>query len=221
MWLDELTFDERGLVPVVAQEHESGEVLMVAYASREAITRSLETGQAHYWSRSRERLWRKGETSGNVQEIVEIRTDCDGDTLLYRVRQTGPACHTGEPVCFHRRVEGDELVPSAGTAHVLARLEDLLERRDLDRPAGSYTTFLFEHGLDRILKKIGEEATETVIAAKNDDPRELVLESSDLIFHLLVLLRARQVPLNAIWTELEHRFGASPRAEYASVAATK
>jgi phosphoribosyl-AMP cyclohydrolase / phosphoribosyl-ATP pyrophosphohydrolase len=216
VWLDELTFDERGLVPVVTQDHETGEVLMVAYATREAITHSSDTRQAHYWSRSRRRLWRKGETSGNVQEIVEIRTDCDGDAVLYRVRQTGPACHTGERTCFHRTVDDGALVPAATTGHILSRLEEILALRDSERPSGSYATHLFEKGLDRILRKVGEEATETVIAAKNEDPHELVLESSDLIFHLLVLLRSKRVPLNAVWAELEQRFGATPRPEFAN-----
>jgi phosphoribosyl-AMP cyclohydrolase / phosphoribosyl-ATP pyrophosphohydrolase len=216
VWLDGLRFDERGLVPVVTQDAESGAVLMVAYATREALERSQETGQAHYWSRSRGAMWRKGETSGHVQEVKEIRVDCDGDTVLYRVRQTGPACHTGERSCFHRRVERDRLTSAEPAEHILARLEALLAQRDRDRPAGSYTTFLFEKGLDKILKKIGEEAAETVIAAKNDDDGEVVYESADLVFHLLVLLRAKGIGLEAVWAELDRRFGAAPRAEFAA-----
>jgi phosphoribosyl-AMP cyclohydrolase / phosphoribosyl-ATP pyrophosphohydrolase len=216
VWLDGLKYDERGLVPVVTQDAETGAILMVAYATREALERSRETGQAHYWSRSRGTMWRKGETSGHLQEVKEIRVDCDGDTVLYRVRQTGPACHTGEGSCFHRRLEGDELAPAGPAEHILARLEAMLAQRDQDRPAGSYTTFLFEKGLDKILKKIGEEAVETVIAAKNDDDGELVYESADLVFHLLVLLRAKGVGLGSVWAELERRFGAAPRPEFAA-----
>jgi phosphoribosyl-AMP cyclohydrolase / phosphoribosyl-ATP pyrophosphohydrolase len=216
VWLDQLNYDERGLVPVIAQDVDSGEVLMLAYGTREALALTAETGQAHYWSRSRQELWRKGASSGHVQTVVELRADCDADTVLYRVRQSGPACHTGESSCFHRAVADDELNPARPVGHILARLDRILAERERERPDGSYTTFLFEHGIDKILKKIGEEATEIVIAAKNDDPRELTMESADLVFHLLVLLRARDVPVSQIWQELERRFGAPPRAGFAS-----
>ncbi len=210
-WIDRLKFDERGLVPVVAQEADTGEVLMVAYASREALLRTLETGRAHYWSRSRGALWQKGETSGHVQEVREVRVDCDGDAVLYRLAQTGPACHTGEGSCFHRLVEGEGLAPAPGGGHVLARLEETVRLREAERPAESYTTYLFEKGIDKILKKVGEEAAETLIAAKNPGNDELRTEVSDLFFHLLVLLRARGLPLAEVWAELEERFGAPPR----------
>ena len=158
-WLDEIRFDEAGLVPVVAQEASSGEILMLAYADREALLRTAETGFAHYHSRSRGELWRKGESSGHVQELVELRVDCDGDAVCYRVRQTGPACHTLEPSCFFRAAAADRLVPAARAGHVLARLDEILQDRWDQRPEGSYTTYLFGEGVDKILKKVGEEAT--------------------------------------------------------------
>jgi phosphoribosyl-AMP cyclohydrolase / phosphoribosyl-ATP pyrophosphohydrolase len=216
VWIDELKFDERGLVPVVAQDSDTGEVLMVAYANRDALERSLATGAAHYWSRSRQELWQKGETSGNRQHLEELRLDCDGDAVLYRVRQQGPACHTGQASCFFRgpgQEEGRSL-PSA--AHVLARLERIIEQRDTERPERSYTTYLFEQGIDKTLKKLGEETTETVIAAKNADPDELRREAADLLFHLLVLLRQQRLPLRQLWEELETRFGAPPREKRAA-----
>lgn len=210
-WIHSLKFDQHGLVPVVAQDAATGDLLMLAYANQEALVRTQETGRAHYWSRSRARLWQKGETSGNVQEVLEMRVDCDGDAVLYRVRQTGPACHTGERSCFHRAAETEGLTRSVPGGHVLSRLEGILRDRDEQRPEGSYTTYLFEQGVDKILKKVGEEATEVVIAAKNDDAAELRAEASDLLFHLLVLLRARGVPLDEIWAELDARFGRAPR----------
>lgn len=210
-WIDRLKFDERGLVAVVAQEAETGEVLMLAWADREALSLTQETGQAHYRSRSRGALWRKGETSGHVQEVREVRVDCDGDAVLYRVAQTGPACHTGEGSCFHRRVEEGELEPAPRTGHVLSRVEEIVRAREAARPEGSYTTYLFEKGVDKILKKLGEETAETIVAAKNPGTDELRSETADLLFHLVVLLRARGLPLAAVWEEMERRFGAPPR----------
>jgi phosphoribosyl-ATP pyrophosphohydrolase/phosphoribosyl-AMP cyclohydrolase len=210
-WIEQLAFDANGLVPVVTQEVATGEVLMLAFANREAVELTLSSGRAHYWSRSRSRLWQKGETSGHVQEVVDVRVDCDADTLLYLVRQTGPACHTGEGSCFHRRPEGEELAPAAGGGHVLARIEEVVRARESERPEGSYTTYLFDKGIDKILKKVGEEATEVVIAAKNGDAPEIRAEAADLFFHLLVMLRARGVPLSEVWEELETRFGAQSR----------
>lgn len=210
-WIDTLSFDERGLVPVVAQEADTGEVLMLAYADREALLRTLETGRAHYWSRSRAALWQKGESSGHVQRVREVRLDCDGDAVLYRVAQTGPACHTGQGSCFHDRVEEGEAVPAPDARPVLSRVEEVVRRRDEERPPGSYTTYLFEAGIDKILKKVGEESTEVVVAAKNPGREELRAEAADLLFHLLVLLRARGLPLAEVWEELEARFGAPPR----------
>ena len=210
-WLDEVKFDDRGLVPVVAQDARTGEVLMLAWANADALRLTRETGRAHYWSRSRGELWKKGETSGNAQEVDEVRVDCDGDVVLYRVRQTGPACHTGERSCFFRAVAGDELVQGGDPRHVLARIEALVAARDAERPEGSYTTYLFAQGLDKILKKVGEEATETLIAAKNEGTEQLRSESADLLYHLLVLWRAKGLPRDELWAELDRRFGQSPR----------
>jgi phosphoribosyl-AMP cyclohydrolase / phosphoribosyl-ATP pyrophosphohydrolase len=210
-WIDELKFDATGLVPVVTQDFSTGEVLMVAYADREALRRTLETGEAHFWSRSRRELWHKGATSGHVQKLVEVRVDCDSDAVVYRVAPSGPACHTGEPSCFFRKVRGDVLEAAPAGGQILARLERIIAQRDDERPEGSYTTYLFTNGIDKILKKLGEEATETVIAAKNADMDELRRETADLLFHLLVLLRDRRLPLDAVWAELEARFGAPPR----------
>jgi phosphoribosyl-AMP cyclohydrolase / phosphoribosyl-ATP pyrophosphohydrolase len=210
-WLDQLQFDEDGLIPVIAQEANSGEVLMLAFANRTALESTIRSGRAHYWSRSRGSLWAKGETSGHVQQVVEVRIDCDGDAVLYRVEQTGPACHTLNRSCFFRRIDGDELVEGGAAAHVLSRVDEVVaDRRENPKP-GAYTTYLFEQGIDKILKKIGEESTEVVIAAKNDSLDELTAETSDLFFHLLVLLRARNLPLESVWREMEDRFGRPPR----------
>ena len=217
-WLDELRFDAAGLVPVVAQERGTGEVLMVAYANREALERTLESGFAHYFSRSRASLWQKGETSGHVQHVEEVRLDCDGDAVLYRVRQEGPACHTLSRSCFYRSVEAGELAPAGHGGDVLSRLEEIVRERDEARPEGSYTSYLFASGVDKILKKIGEETTEVVIAAKNKERAELRAETADLLFHLLVLLRAAGLPLDAVWSELDSRFGKASRIPPASPA---
>jgi phosphoribosyl-ATP pyrophosphohydrolase/phosphoribosyl-AMP cyclohydrolase len=210
-WLEQIRFDDRGLVPVVAQDARTGEVLMLAWANADALRLTRETGRAHYWSRSRGELWMKGETSGNAQEVDEVRVDCDADAVLYRVRQTGPACHTGERSCFFRAVDGNELREGDDARPVLARIEEIVAARDAERPEGSYTTYLFEQGIDKILKKVGEEATETIIAAKNGDIGELRSESADLLYHLLVLWRAKGLPLDDLWSELDRRFGRKPR----------
>lgn len=213
-WTDQITFDDRGLVPVVAQDARTGEVLMLAWANADALRLTRETGRAHYWSRSRGSLWIKGETSGHVQEVEDVRVDCDADAVLYRVRQTGPACHTGERSCFYRTVEEaeGELGQAPDPRPMLARLETIIEERERERPEGSYTTYLFAQGVDKILKKVGEETAETIIAAKNGDNAELRSESADLIFHLMVLWRARGLDADEVWGELERRFGRAPRA---------
>jgi phosphoribosyl-ATP pyrophosphohydrolase/phosphoribosyl-AMP cyclohydrolase len=211
-WIDRITFDERGLVPVVAQDARTGEVLMLAWADRQALEQTARTGRATYWSRSRASLWVKGETSGHAQQVVDVRVDCDADAVLYRVRQTGPACHTGERSCFHRLGE-DELPAAPDPRPMLARLEEIIARRERERPEGSYTTYLFAQGPDKILKKLGEETAETIIAAKNGDDAELRSESADLLFHLMVLWRARGLDADEVWGELERRFGRAPRPE--------
>jgi phosphoribosyl-AMP cyclohydrolase / phosphoribosyl-ATP pyrophosphohydrolase len=194
-WLDAVRFGADGLVPVVAQESRSGDVLMLAYANREALERTAATGQAHYYSRSRAALWRKGESSGHVQAVRDVRVDCDGDAVLYRVEQMGPACHTGSRTCF----SGEP------GAHLLTRLGATLARRAAERPAGSYTVQLLDAGVPKISQKLGEEAVEVVVAANTEGPERLASEAADLLYHLLVLLEARGVPLDAVWQELAQR----------------
>ena len=187
-------FGDDGLVPVVAQSGLSGEILMVAYADREALQRTRDTGLAHYHSRSRGVLWKKGDTSGHLQEVREVRLDCDGDAVLYVVRQHGPACHTGAPTCFGE--------PTGG---VLTRLAGTVAERARTRPAGSYTARLLDDGIAKIAQKLGEEAVETVVAATSEDAARLTSEAADLLYHLLVLLEAKRLPLDRVFEELERR----------------
>jgi phosphoribosyl-AMP cyclohydrolase / phosphoribosyl-ATP pyrophosphohydrolase len=195
--LDEIKFDERGLVPAIVQNAKTREVLTLAYMNKESLARTIETSETWFWSRSRNELWHKGETSGNTQHVVSLALDCDRDAIVVLVDPAGPACHTGAISCF--------AVPSASNASLLYRLYELICSRERERPTGSYTTYLFEEGLDKILKKLGEESAETIIAAKNDDRARLVSEVSDLVYHLLVLLVARGVSLDEIANELEQR----------------
>ena len=206
-WLSTVRFGADGLVPVVAQESRSGDVLMVAYANREALERTAATGRAHYYSRSRAALWQKGESSGHEQAVREIRIDCDGDTVLYRVDQTGPACHTGARTCFSAAVAPDgSTTPGADPgAHLLSRLAGTIARRAAERPAGSYTVELLDRGVPKVSQKVGEEAVEVVVAANAEEPERLASEAADLLYHLLVLLQARGVPLDAVLEELAHR----------------
>lgn len=216
--LDGLTFDARGLVPVVAQNARSGGVLMVAWANREALGRSLETGEMHFWSRSRGTLWRKGETSGNVLRIRTLHADCDGDTVLALVDPTGPACHTGEVTCFgagteprgteedptYRGAIPDELPASPMGPHVLDELWSVICGRARDRPEGSYTTLLLEDRNLR-LKKLGEETAELILAATEGEPDRVTEEGADLIYHVLVVLQAAGSSWNDIREELARR----------------
>jgi phosphoribosyl-ATP pyrophosphohydrolase/phosphoribosyl-AMP cyclohydrolase len=209
-WLSAVRFGPDGLVPVVAQERRSGDVLMVAYADREALERTLATGLAHYFSRSRKTLWRKGETSGHEQRVAEIRLDCDGDTVLYRVEQSGPACHTGAHTCFSSAVAGGNGQPRLEEGrdpggHLLSRLASVIDARAAERPEGSYTVRLLEGGIPAVSQKVGEEAVELVVAANAQDDARVAAESADLLYHLLVLLKARGVPLDAVLRELESR----------------
>ena len=190
-----LTFDERGLLPVVTQDADSGEVLMLAYANFEAVEKTLETDQAHYYSRSRQELWHKGATSGHVQEVVEVRFDCDGDALLYRVRQTGAACHTGEYSCFFRTLT-EEASPSTG--EVMGLLERVITDRLKSLPDGSYVTNLHERGLGYVAQKVVEEAGESIVAALEHKDEDLLEESADLLFHLSVLLKERGLRLSQV-----------------------
>lgn len=205
--LSGIRFDERGLVPAIVQEAGTGQVLMMAYMNRESLGKTLETGLTWFYSRSREQLWNKGETSGNTQTVRQIRYDCDGDTLLLTVDQTGPACHTGEKSCFF-----NELVPAVGQETggggedpILQKIAGIIEDRRRQPRQGSYTNYLFDSGLDKILKKIGEESAEVIIASKNQGKEELVGEISDLVYHTLVLINQRGVTLAEIEAELEKR----------------
>jgi phosphoribosyl-ATP pyrophosphohydrolase/phosphoribosyl-AMP cyclohydrolase len=197
-----------GLAPVVIVDARTNAVLTLAYANREALDKTLATKSTWLYSRSRAELWNKGATSGNTQRVVAVAIDCDNDALLYRVIPDGPACHTGASTCFTEVVplEGAEATPNgAHFAEAMLALSSTIADRHANPPEGSYTAKLFEGGVDRIAKKIGEEATEVVIAAKNEDRAELVWEMSDLLYHSLVLLAARQVTLDEIGDELARR----------------
>jgi phosphoribosyl-AMP cyclohydrolase / phosphoribosyl-ATP pyrophosphohydrolase len=196
-----LVFDASGLLPVIAQDRDSGDVLMLAWANAEAIARTAETGLAHFWSRSRKALWQKGETSGNELRVVEARADCDKDALLLVVEPAGPACHTGTRTCF-----GETSPTAAGMPFELARV---VRERAQAKPEESYTARLLAKGQAAVLKKIGEEATEVVLAASAESDLRLAEESADLLFHLLVALHQRGVPLSRVMEELRRRRAAS------------
>lgn len=197
--LDEIRFDEQGLIPAIVQDAVTGEVLTLAYMNHESLVRTIETKQTWFWSRSRKELWHKGATSGNTQEVVTLKLDCDSDAILVTVNPAGPACHTGAVSCFGTDTKAAQLGP------LLDQLYDLISSRERERPAGSYTTYLFTEGLDKILKKVGEESAETIIAAKNESKERLTAEAADLVYHLLVLLVARDVSLGEIAAELGQR----------------
>jgi phosphoribosyl-ATP pyrophosphohydrolase/phosphoribosyl-AMP cyclohydrolase len=205
----ELKWDDQGLIPAVAQETETGEVLMVAWMDREALAKTLTTGLAHYWSRERRALWRKGETSGHTQHVDGVFADCDRDTLLVQVHQDGVACHTGARTCFFTRLAGSASPSPAGAGPALLEVvERVLQSRKVERPAGSYTASLFERGEAQICRKIGEEAIEVVTAAlggEGDD--RVVSETADLWFHSMVLLARRGIPLRRVFAELARRRG--------------
>lgn len=194
-----IKFDEHGLAPAIVQDADTREVLMLAYMNEESLARTLETGQTWFWSRSRNELWHKGATSGNTQDVVALTTDCDNDTIVVLVEPAGPACHTGARSCFGLQVA--EQHPGG----LLHELYDVIKSRKEERPEGSYTAYLFDKGLDKILKKFGEEAAETIIAAKNDDKQQLIAETADLLYHLLVLLVEREVNLDNVRDELAQR----------------
>jgi phosphoribosyl-ATP pyrophosphohydrolase/phosphoribosyl-AMP cyclohydrolase len=194
-----LKFDELGLIPAIVQDARTREVLTLAYMNEESLARTIDTGQTWFWSRSRHELWHKGETSGNTQSVVNLINDCDNDALVVLVNPAGPACHTGARSCFDSKPGDEDL------GLLLANLYKLIESRERERPEGSYTTYLFNSGLDKILKKVGEESAETIIAAKNDDVSRLTSETADLVYHLLVLLVARGVSLDEVRKELERR----------------
>lgn len=190
-----LKLDRQGLVAAVVQHHETGRVLMVGYMNPESLQRTRETGVVWFYSRSRQRLWQKGETSGNVLNVRSIEVDCDRDALLIRAEPTGPVCHTGAADCFFNEVEDSDLETAHATASsaILDDLFEVIEGRRQDLPEGSYTTYLFTNGIDKIGKKIGEEAAEVIIAAKNGEPDRIAEEVADLWYHTLVALAATGV----------------------------
>ena len=254
-----LKYDVKGLIPAIAQDFETGQILMQAFMNEEALRRTIETGFVHYYSRSRQALWMKGETSGNRQILRRILVDCDLDSLIIKVVQQGPACHTGEPSCFYRELNGigeiqkidtsvqdmlknwtlkipiseaqevelkkseklvyteaidprfkdksnqDDSLLIQGEGHILDRLYDLIQERKSHPVEGSYTNYLFEKGLDKILKKVGEESTEVVVAAKNHDVKELSMEVADLFYHVLVGLVEAGVTLEQVYEVLRER----------------
>ncbi len=205
--LNEVKFDERGLIPAVVQDANTRQVLTVAYMNAESLKRTVETKETWFWSRSRASLWHKGETSGHTQRVTNISIDCDHDALVILVQPNGPACHTGEQSCFHNALQETESGPqdspdtTPDLGAVLNDLYTLVESRKQDRPEGAYTTYLFNQGLDKILKKVGEEASETIIAAKNQDQSALVKEVTDLLFHLTVLCVERELTFDQVRDE--------------------
>ncbi|MBO5416429.1 MAG: bifunctional phosphoribosyl-AMP cyclohydrolase/phosphoribosyl-ATP diphosphatase HisIE [Clostridia bacterium] len=199
--IDELKFDEKGLIPAVVVDVDSRKVLTVAYMNRESLEISIKEEMTCFWSRSRQELWRKGETSGNRQHIVNIMTDCDRDALTVLVRKDGPACHTGADSCFNDYVFQSDTISDFS----LDALMTLIEGRKTEKKEGSYTTYLFEKGIDKILKKVGEECTEVIIAGKADDKAETVYEISDLVYHVMVLMIEMGISLDDIKRELASR----------------
>lgn len=200
---NEIKFDEKGLVPAIIQDAETMEVLTLAYMNKESLEKTLETGETWFYSRSRQGLWHKGETSGNTQAVVDIKYDCDKDALLVLVKPKGPACHTGAVSCFSQGVTERNL--SLGDYQILQTLEKVIMEREKERPEGAYTTYLFEKGVDKILKKVGEEAAEVIIAAKNRSHEELKWEAADLLYHLQVLLVEQGLPFTEVLKTLEQR----------------
>ena len=201
IYINELKFDEKGLIPAVVVDAVSKKVLTLAYMNKESLALSMEKGLTCFWSRSRNELWLKGETSGNYQHIVSVTADCDNDALVISVEKDGPACHLGTDSCFNNTVyESDERKDFS-----LQSLMSLIEGRKLDQKEGSYTTYLFNKGLDKILKKVGEECTEVIIAAKAEDKAETIYEISDLAYHVMVLMIEAGISLEDIHRELASR----------------
>ena len=199
--IDELRFDEKGLIPAVVVDTYSKKVLTVAYMNKESLAISMKEGRTCFWSRSRQELWRKGETSGSVQHIVSITADCDRDALTVEVVKEGPACHLGTESCFSDFV----YLNPAYQSFSVDGLMEMLEGRKKEKPEGSYTTYLFEKGLDKILKKVGEECTEVIIAAKAEDRDETIYEIADLTYHVMVLMTEQRISLADIRKELAKR----------------
>ncbi|RDI41054.1 bifunctional phosphoribosyl-AMP cyclohydrolase/phosphoribosyl-ATP diphosphatase HisIE [Falsibacillus pallidus] len=210
MTIESIKYDEKGLVPAIVQDASTKEVLTLAYMNEESLKKSIETGETWFFSRSRQELWHKGETSGNTQRIIQIKYDCDQDALVVLVLPNGPACHKGTTSCFEETLYEeksaiDEVEGDIQPAEILTKLEELIKEREETRPEGAYTTYLFEKGVDKILKKVGEEASEVIIAAKNRDKEELKWETADLLYHVMVLLREQDLAFDEVLKVLAKR----------------
>jgi phosphoribosyl-ATP pyrophosphohydrolase/phosphoribosyl-AMP cyclohydrolase len=218
---EELLFDERGLIPAIVQDAGNRQLLMLAYMNADSLQRTISTGETWFWSRSRKQLWHKGETSGHTQRVVDLSVDCDGDAILITVERQGPACHTGKDSCFHNQLEDERSgaataggAAGVGSARFDGALDDLyalLASRYHERPPGSYTTKLFDEGIGKILAKVAEESQETIVAGRSETNQRLIEETSDLLYHLLVLLVQRGVTLAEIRGELARRRSAKTK----------
>lgn len=212
MDISEIKFDSNGLVPVIVHDYENGNVLMLAYANRTAVEKTLQTSRSHFWSRSRKKIWMKGEESGNIQKVKGIYYDCDMDTILYMVIQEGVACHTGNETCFFRSLQEESEKPrfsAAGNTDYIDKVFEVIQQRKLNPREGSYVSSLLEDDIERVLKKIGEESSETIIAALKGDKAQSIYEITDLWFHSLVLLSRLGLEPSDINKELKRRFGKS------------
>lgn len=201
--IENLQFDEKGLITTVVQDAQTKEVLTVAYMNKESLEKTLATGQTWFYSRSRQELWHKGATSGNTQNVIAIRSDCDKDALVVEVLPAGPACHNGTTSCFTETIK--EKSDNVGSLDIITELRSVIQNREKEMPEGAYTTYLFNEGIDKICKKVGEEATEVVIASKNRDAEELKWETADLIYHLLVLLQEQKLDVFDVLGVLQKR----------------
>lgn len=200
--LTQVKFDGKGLIPAIVQDAESKKVLTLAYMNEVSLQKTIETKETWFWSRSRQELWHKGATSGNTQKVVSLALDCDQDALVVEVQPVGPACHTGAETCFHEEVIAGE---SGKDVSFLLKLENVIKERQQTMPEGAYTTYLFEKGIDKMLKKVGEEAAEVIIGAKNRDREEVKWESADLLFHLMVVLREQGIEFSEVVEVLKER----------------
>jgi phosphoribosyl-ATP pyrophosphohydrolase/phosphoribosyl-AMP cyclohydrolase len=209
MNMEKVRFDEKGLIPAIVQDATTKEVLTLAYMNQISLEKSIETRETWFYSRSRQELWHKGATSGNTQTIVEMKLDCDQDAIVVLVNPAGPACHTGAISCFSESILKEEITvkneASLADYQILMDLEQIIDQREQERPEGAYTTYLFEEGVDKILKKVGEEASEVIIAAKNRNQEELKWEASDLLYHLFVLLREQGLSFKEVLNVLQER----------------
>lgn len=210
--INDFKFDDKGLLTAIAVDAENNEVLMQAFMNMDALRATIESGYATYYSRSRQKLWKKGETSGNTQKVVEIKYDCDMDSVLLRVIQTGAACHTGNRSCFYRSLGENEHIADGKIFYDIA---ETIKKRKAEPKEGSYTNYLFDKGIEKICKKVGEESTEAVIAAIKGDKEELVGEISDIAYHLLVLMEASGIEIKDVAAELMKREGKKPKPKYA------